>query len=479
MSQKNETKVLIVSLVVTLALVAAGVWLFKKSTGTAPVASPTAQTSPTPTASPAASPSPNQPIPERISSGERVLFSSAATPEKQAAIEATATGNYEAVVSNLEAARKSDRNDPETLIYLHNARLGNQTAFTIAASVPIGTEEDVAKEILRGVAQAQNEANEAGGIGGVPIKVMIANDDNNPEVAQQIAQSLVEDSRVLGVVGNFSSDVTLAAGKVYQQGQLVLISPTSTSVQLSGAGSYIFRTVPSDRFAGSGLSRYMLDQLKKKRAAVFFNSKSNYSKSLKDEFSTALLGDGGELVGEFDFSNPNFNVANNVQQAIEQKAEVLMLAPDSAVLDQALQVVQVNEKRLQVLAGDSTYSPKTLQVGRGNAVGIVVAVPWHILGNPEANFPKAATDLWGGEVNWRTAMAYDATKALITAIGRNPSRMGVQQALSASNFSAPGAAGPVKFLPSGDRNQAVQLVTIQPGTRTSFGYEFIPVAKPK
>ncbi|HEY9743916.1 MAG TPA: receptor ligand binding family protein, partial [Coleofasciculaceae cyanobacterium] len=99
----------------------------------------------------------------------------------------------------------------------------------------------------------------------------------------------------------------------------------------------------------------------------------------------------------------------------------------------------------------------------------------HILGNPKAEFPKAANQLWGGEVNWRTAMAYDAAKALIAAIGRNPSRSGVQQALSASDFSASGAAGGIQFLPSGDRNQAVQLVRIQPGKRTSFGYEFVPV----
>jgi branched-chain amino acid transport system substrate-binding protein len=73
----------------------------------------------------------------------------------------------------------------------------------------------------------------------------------------------------LGVVGNFGSDVTLAAGKVYQEGQLVQISPTSTSVKLSGFGNYVFRTVPSDRFAANALTRYMLTKLKKKRLLSF------------------------------------------------------------------------------------------------------------------------------------------------------------------------------------------------------------------
>jgi branched-chain amino acid transport system substrate-binding protein len=107
---------------------------------------------------------------------------------------------------------------------------------------------------------------------------------------------------------------------------------------------------------------------------------------------------------------------------------------------------------------------------------MVLAVPWHILGDPQSSFPKAASQLWGGEVNWRTALAYDAAKALIAGIERNPSRTGVQQALSSSDFSATGSSGEIKFLPSGDRNRAVQLVTIQPGKRTSFGYEFVPVS---
>ncbi|MCA1991641.1 MAG: ABC transporter substrate-binding protein [Coleofasciculus sp. S288] len=476
MSQKNETTLLVLSFAVTLALLAAGSWWFTSHSGKN-LGTLTGSQTPTSTTSSDARVSRNQPVQERISAGERLLIPSQTTPEKQAAAEATAAGDYQGAVSNLEASLQRAQNDPEALIYLNNARIGNQTSFTIAASVPIGSDEDVAKELLRGVAQAQNEVNQAGGVQGVPLKVLIANDDDNPDVAEQVAKYLVDNSNALGVIGNFGSDVTLAAGKVYQQGQLVLISPTSTSVQLSGAGSYIFRTVPSDRFAGNALSRYMLETLKKKKAAVFFNSESNYSKSLKDVFTTDLLGNGGEVIAEFDFKGPNFNVADAVQQAIDQNAEVLMLAPNSAVLDQALQVVQVNEKRLPMVAGDSAYSPKTLQVGRGNAVDMVVAVPWHILGNPQAEFPKAANQLWGGEVNWRTAMAYDAAKALIGGIERNPSRIGVQQALSTPAFSVNGAAAPIRFLPSGDRNQPVQLVTIQAGTRTNLPYEFVPVSK--
>ena len=475
MSQKNETAVLILSLLITIALAGAGIWWLTSRGGiNLGGSSPQNQTFPkSPTGN---SPQSEQAIGQRLSAGQKLLIPEQATTTKQAAVQAIASGNYNAAISDLQASLKTNRNDPEALIYLNNARIGSRKSYTIAAAVPIGGDINAALEILRGVAQAQNEINQSGGISGTPLKVLIANDDNNPEIAAQIATALANNSEILGVIGHFGSDTTLAASKIYQQKQLVAISPTSTSVQLSGVAKNIFRTVPSDRFAANALSRYMLGKLQKQKAAVFFNSASSYSTSLKNEFTTAVYGDGGQIVGEFDFAKGNFNAADSVKSAIAQGAEVIMLASNSATIDQALQVVQVNAKRLPLLAGDGAYTAKTLQIDGAAATDMVLAIPWHILADPQSNFPQTSKQLWNAEVSWRTALAYDAAIALIVGLGRNPTRTGIQQALSASDFSAKGASGSIRFLPSGDRNRAVQLVTVKPGNRTSYGYEFVPIS---
>jgi branched-chain amino acid transport system substrate-binding protein len=471
MSQKNETAVLVLSLLITIGLAGTGIWWLTNRSGmNVGLVSPENQVISN------KSPQSEQSIQERLSVGKKLLISGGSNTKKQEAVGAIASGNYNAAIANLETSLQANRNDPEALIYLNNARIGNQKSYSIAAAVPIGSDVNAALEILRGVAQAQNELNQSGGINSIPLKVLIANDDNKPEIASQIAGDLAKNSEVLGVIGHFGSDTTLAASKVYQQNQLVAISPTSTSVQLSGVGSHIFRTVPSDRFTANALSRYMLTQLKKKKAAVFFNSASNYSISLKNEFTTAVYADGGQIVSEFDFANGNFNAAESVKSAIAQKAEVMMLASNSATIDQALQVVQVNSKRLPLLAGDGAYTAKMLQIGAAEATDMMLAIPWHILADPQSDFPQTSKQLWNAEVSWRTALAYDATRALIVSLERNPTRTGVQQALSASDFSAKGASGEIRFLPSGDRNRAVQLVTVKPGNRTSYGYEFVPIS---
>ncbi|MGF1541759.1 MAG: hypothetical protein ACFCU5_15145 [Pleurocapsa sp.] len=152
-----------------------------------------------------------------------------------------------------------------------------------------------------------------------------------------------------------------------------------------------------------------------------------------------------------------------------------MLAANTGTLDKALQVVQVNRQQLSLFAGDDVYTPKTLQVTGELAEGMVLAIPWHIRDNPDAEFAQVAKKLWKGEVNWRTAMAYDAAIALITAIERSPTRLGVQKTLSNPNFSTPGACDQIRFFPSGDRLKLIELVKIQPSDLHSFSYEFTPI----
>jgi branched-chain amino acid transport system substrate-binding protein len=289
-----------------------------------------------------------------------------------------------------------------------------------------------------------------------------------------VATALVQDASVLGVVGHFGSDATFAAGAVYQKGGLVMISPTSTSVQISSLGNAVYRTVPSDRFTASALSRYMLNNLQKQNAAVYFNSESSYSKSLKEEFTTALTSDGGSVVAEYDLASPAFRAAESVDQATKQGAQVLVLAANNATLNSALQVVTANRQRLQILGGDGLYGSELLKTGGAAAEGMVVAVPWVLLTNPNSPFAQESRKLWGGDVNWRTAMAYDAAMTLVAGLKNGDSRQGLLDALAQPGFSMNGATGVVKFLPSGDRNQPMQLVKVEAGGRSGYGFDFVP-----
>ena len=416
----------------------------------------------------------------KISAGEKILFNPDSNTYKQAAAAAYAYGDYQQAASQWESSLKLQRNDPETLIYLNNARIDNSPSYSIAVPVPISAEINAAKEILRGAAQAQQQINRQGGINGKPIKLIIADDGNDPNLAKKLASRFIQNSEILGIVGHFSSDVTLEAAQVYQSEGLVVISPTSSSTVISNVGSYIFRTVSSDCFAGKALVEYLTDRIQVKQAAVLYNSASSYSTSMRDVFKTNLEQQGGTVVAEFNFSQPNFDIVDVLKKIKNKEAKAIVLFPNSSgmnaleTLDKTFLIALVNQGELPLLGGDSLYKPRTLQLGRQNVVDMVLSVPWHTQ-NTNSEFAATAKKLWGGKVNWRTILTYDATMALAKAIETNPTRTGIQQTLLSPEFTAEGASETIKFLPTGDRAAEIELVKVVAGNNSGFGYDFVPV----
>jgi branched-chain amino acid transport system substrate-binding protein len=409
-----------------------------------------------------------------LSAGEQSLFPEDGTREKAQAIAAYASGDFTRAQALFQNSLQVKPNDPESLIYLNNAAIavdGDLSTRTLAVSISGDADANGSREILRGVAQAQAEINS---VSAVPFRVVIVRDNNDPKIGKRVAEALVARPDILGVVGHCTSDVTLATAEIYERGQLVMISPVSTSVQISNKSPYVFRTVPSDFTAARALTEHMLKTLKHRKAVIYFNSSSNYSRSLKSELSAAIALQGGEVVREYDLNNSSLSPSQSLLEATQQGAEVVVLAGNTGRLEQMLQVVQSNRNRLPILAGDDVYSPTTLDVG-GAAENLVIAVPWHILGNGSASFAQRSAKLWNAEVNWRTAMAYDATQALGKALQQASTRPKMQQILRTPGFAVSGASYDISFMPSGDRNASIQLVRVVLGNSPARPYRFVPI----
>lgn len=451
---------------------------------------------------------------DNISCGEEILFPGKAPLKKQSGVSAFAAGKYKDAIRLLEEARKEQPNDPETLIYLNNARLIKEEAeaYTIASAAPLNTGGNSVNnsglEVLRGVAQAQNRINQVQKINGKGLIVTIADDADDADQGKEIAQALTAQDEIIGVVGHLSSGVSLKAAPVYAQGKLLLISPTSTSVELSKAGNFFFRTVPTDRDSAKALIS-ILPIIHQSKVAVFYNSNSDYSRSLRNEFrdlfraidkkivkkfNIAEESDFSDpafnIVEEFDFSDPAFNAVGAVDEASREGATALVLLPNTSTRDQAREVVKANQGRYCIVAGDSFYNSETLTEVGSDAVGrLVVVTFWHPENSPDPNFPQAAEELWRGSVSHRTALAYDATRVLETTL-RNRSardRVSVQRELADPSFQATGATGKISFKPNGDRLQPlieltnddrqqsiIELTTVVPSDG-KLSYRFVPI----
>lgn len=426
-----------------------------------------------------------------LSCGEEVLIPGPEVSFKQQGVQKFARGKYAQAVNLLNKARDEQPSDPETLIYLNNARLGKQKAYIIAVVAPIDKSPDTAMEILRGVAQAQEEINQGKKINGVGLRVVIADDANNRNQARQIAEKLVLKEDLLAVVGHYASEVTLAAMPVYQKHGLVVISPGSTSEELSQWGTIpnhvFFRTVANTQVTAKFLTNYLIKEARQNTAAIFYAPQSSFSQSLRNQFLHSFTNSGKKVVMEFDLSNPLFNAAAAIAHAKKQGATAFAVFPDGGTttygVDKTLKLIKANQGRNWIGGGSTLYNPETLQLlGKDASNRFVVVVPWHQMDSPNQEFPQAARKLWKGDVSWRTATAYDGTLALIKALEKptqsSPSRISVQQVLADTNFQAQGATGVISFQ-GGDRKEPIStLVKVVPPNCATDSYTFVPVDYP-
>lgn len=406
--------------------------------------------------------------------GENLLIKDGLTTEKKQGIEAFRQGNYQEAQADFQKSLTQRPNDPEALIYLLNAQAQQQDHLKIAVVVPIGSNLNIAQEMLRGVAMAQLQINQQGGIKGKLLLVQIFNDQNDPEIAKQVAQKLVEDSSTLAVIGHNTSNASVAAAPIYQKGGLVMITPTSFANELSGFGSYIFRTVPKISYMTDALAEYVVKTARKTKVAVCYDSKAPDNVSAKDEFVASLLAQRGQIAPTVcDLTTSNFDANLAIADAVSSGADSLFIAPHIDRLNQAIDLARANKGKLALISTPTLYTIKTLQSGQADVNGLVLPVPWHPQATPAAkNFAAQAQQLWKADITiWRTATAFDATRAVI--VGLQSSRVQLQSVLKNPNFVAPGGAnGDVRFLPTGDRLGKAVLIQVKP---TAAGYEFVPI----
>ncbi|MEG4005030.1 bifunctional serine/threonine-protein kinase/ABC transporter substrate-binding protein [Microcoleus sp. Pol1B3] len=460
-------------------------------------------------------------LPDNLSAGERILFTSSRPRLKQRGVEKFAASNSEQAFNLFKQSwHKEYGKDPETLVYLNNAFLevSNAPYYTIAVALPIcGRKPDSfallgaqAKEFLRGVAQAQTEVNlglsnasdrdftgrgflPSQAINGKGLKVIIADDGNDKTRARQRAISLVNQPDILAVVGHASSEMTMYAVDIYNNNNLVLMSPGAATEELTDEPKkFFFRTQYTTSLIARDLADYLLAQ-NQTQAAILYNQESPFSASFKEEYTTYFRDrKGGEIVciRDFDLFQTDFNAQRAIEEIQANAETAIVLVPDPHVtgaLNSAFEIIKLNADRNWIAGAWMLMCPQMLEFVSGQPKSLfnklILSVGWHPLNSPNKEFPQQARSLWGEEGNTRIASGYDAARALIKALEmqQEPSREGMQRTLSSPDFRAWGATGTIQFNSpeNGDRkNHPSDLVHIVECPKERFGLAFVPVKYP-
>ncbi|MDF5722839.1 MAG: AAA-like domain-containing protein [Rhizonema sp. PD37] len=404
--------------------------------------------------------------PELFSQGERDFFLGEQNYFLKQGIEYFENSDYHNAEKQFEKAKKDYKDDIEAEIYYNNTLAHqNDNYLSLAVIVPINATKKLSQEILRGVAQAQSEYNKKATNKDRLLNIVIVNDNDDPSQAQTVAQELIKDKKVLGVIGHASSAASEKALPEYQNAGLAMISSTSTSTALSQEKFKVFfRTIPSDKMTAEMLAKYAINQ-RLKRVVIYYQQGDIYSESFKNAFTKSLNDQGGSVVRSKDLTDPTLVPFDEVDSVITDKVNAVVFLPKFGLISTIIGIAGEQQKMiktktlpktLKLLGGDTLYSSETLQRGQEAIEGLVVAVPWFAKQSGSKNFAERACERWGGGVSWETAATYDATQAFIKAMSKldNPTRQTVLEKLPFIKLSNNETSGSeLKFI-HGERNNA-------------------------
>jgi len=327
------------------------------------------------------------------------------------------------------------------------------------------------QSIQRGVELAVEQINAAGGVnvfevGQKPLTLLARDDRSEPARGVQLAQELIAEG-VVAAIGAVVSDVTLALAPVFQQAEIILMSPASSTPKLSDAGTFIYRNFPSDDLEALNTADHVFNVAHVPEAAVIAQQ-SEFGLGQKNSFIQRFRLLGGRALGQESYPADASaeTIAGHVGRLLAEDPPAIYIAgyaADTAMVARAIR----DAGSSAALFGTGAVLPIDLVAAGGDAVEGLA-------------FPQAPFDIESGADNVRRFVAdyqakygmapdvyaahgYDAVQMIAQAIGQAGADAQEMRFYLNSMNPYEGLAGVTAFDDKGDVRKFHTMYAIQNG----------------
>lgn len=316
---------------------------------------------------------------------------------------------------------------------------------------------------VNGVLMAADQLNQAGGIKGRKIDLVIEDDRGSPEQAARLAAKLIDQDKVVAIIAGGTSGNSRAAAPKAQSSHIPLISPSSTDPAVTQVGDYIFRACFVDSFQGEVMARFAVNTLKAQKAAILFDFNSPYGRGLTDYFELSFAKLGGRIVSKPSYTQGDADFKGQLSSIRLAEPDVIYIPGyygDVAIIAKQARMIGLTQP---LLGGDGWDAPELWQLGGDALNGSYISTHY------SADDPSPAIHEFVQEYRQRygnllpdahAALAYDAARLLFDAITRVGSTDSVKlrEALAQTkNF--PGVTGVISM--DADRNAVKPAVVLE------------------
>ena len=264
-----------------------------------------------------------------------------------------------------------------------------------------------------------------------PVEFVTMDTEGSEEKTTNVYQKLIEEEKVIAIVGPDSSKCMLAAAPIAQNAKCPAITTFGTNTAVTEVGNYIFRACFIDPFQGSVAAAYC-DQQGYKTACIMFNNADAYAVGLKDAFVENFK---GEVLAIEEYSGSDVKDYNvQLTKLAAQNPDVLLLPNLNVELGLQIQQARTAGLNCPIICGDSADTPDVANVAGPAIEGVAYVSAFSAKSTDEAakNFVDAYVKLYPDELpNSNAELTYETAKMVVWAIqnAKTLDRDGVRDAL--------------------------------------------------
>lgn len=322
---------------------------------------------------------------------------------------------------------------------------------------------DVDEAGRNGLILAIEQANQIGGIGGRQIELVVRDSGQTPQQALSAMQILV-DSKVQAVVGPFSSGTAAVLVPAANAAQMVMLSPTVTSMDFVGKDDFFFRMSRNTRENAGAFAAKLYERGQRRVAVLYDIRNKSLSGSWLQEFRVAYTQLGGSLAVEVPFGLDEQTVGDSVRLMIAGHPDgLLFIAPsvDAALLAQQAEKLAPG---LPKTASEWAFSDLLIELGGRAVEGMVTAQVFDRFDHSVRyrQFHDAYLARFGREPGFGALAAYETGTVLVQAMAKRAWFESLKDALLKYG-PYQGLQQTIQFDRFGDMTRKMTFILIQSG----------------
>jgi branched-chain amino acid transport system substrate-binding protein len=336
----------------------------------------------------------------------------------------------------------------------------------IAVAFPMtGDNAEYGKSFLLAAQIKVDEWNENGGVLGRQIELVSYDDKNSGDEAASIAQKIVSDQDIIGVLGHFASGVSMVAAPTYNENKYIEISNTASHPDYSSIGDYIFRnnSVISSEF--KVIEDVLVNDLKVSKVGIIA-IKTDWGTTSGD-IAAEIFGSNQSLtlVGREDVLEGSDDYSLAIAKLKDAGAEAVIGVGMYSLLAPLAKQYKAVDPEIQVIGLSNAYAQQLIELGGEATEGIIFPVSFYADSEDEGvrKFVDKYTEEFGSEPSALAAQAYDSIGILLEAVKENGSvdRESLRDTLNSITY--PGITGETKFDEIGDASKVYTKLIVKEG----------------